>query len=311
MPNAYTKRPFKTIIVSLIVLTICTSTYFFIETIFDQMLFVFSIIIGIILIRNSFQQDKQVAVMYSLVSKSKNMHSQLEELNNLKTEFVSLASHQLRSPLAKIQGYSSMILEEEFGKLPENLKEPLQRIFLSSQNLGSLLNDFLDVAQIEKGEAVYDLKPLNIVSVLNKVTESFKDVFDNTGIQFKPTYDKNSEVMMLGDARKTESAISKILDNAIRYTPQGKITLSLAEKGDDLIITIKDTGVGIPQEEIDELFQKFRRGKNSYNVSVSGSGLGLYVAREIVETQEGRIWLKSEGPGRGTSAFIAFPLLRN
>ena len=311
MPNAYKKPPVKTIALSLTVLAICTTIYFFIETVFDQILFFFSIIFGIILIRNLFQQDKQLEVIHSLVYKSKDTHSQLKELDSLKTEFVSLASHQLRSPLAKIQGYSSMILEEEFGKLPKNLKEPIQRIFLSSQNLGSLLNDFLDVAQIEKGEAMYDLKPLNIVSVLNKVSESFKDVFDNTGIKFNPTYLPNSELMMLGDLRKTESAISKILDNAIRYTPQGEITLSLAEKGDDLIITIKDTGVGIPQEEIDELFQKFRRGQNSYNVSVSGSGLGLYVAREIVETQEGRIWLKSEGPGRGTSAFIAFPLLRN
>lgn len=311
MPNTYKKPPVKTIALSLIVLAICTTIYFFIETVFNQILFFFSIIFGIILIRNLFQQDKQLEVIHSLVYKSKDTHSQLKELDSLKTEFVSLASHQLRSPLAKIQGYSSMILEEEFGKLPKNLKEPIQRIFLSSQNLGSLLNDFLDVAQIEKGEAMYDLKPLNVVSVLNKVSESFKDVFDNTGIKFNPTYLPNSELMMLGDLRKTESAISKILDNAIRYTPQGEITLSLAEKGDDLIITIKDTGVGIPQEEIDELFQKFRRGQNSYNVSVSGSGLGLYVAREIVETQEGRIWLKSEGPGRGTSAFIAFPLLRN
>lgn len=311
MPDENKKRTNKTLLLVLIVLTICTSVFLFIETLSDEILFAMSVLIGIILIRNSFQENQQFETMRSLVAKSKNMNSRLKELDNLKTEFVSLASHQLRSPLAKIQGYSSMILEEEFGKLPENLKEPLQRIFLSSQNLGSLLNDFLDVAQIEKGQAVYDLKPVNVVEVLNKVSDSFKDVFDNTGIAFKTTYDKSSEAKVLGDFKKIESAVSKILDNAIRYTPQGQITLSLAEKNDDLIITIKDTGVGIDQEEIDELFQKFRRGKNSYNVSVAGSGLGLYVAREIVESQEGRIWLKSEGAGKGTSAFIAFPLLRN
>ncbi|MFA7193982.1 MAG: HAMP domain-containing sensor histidine kinase [Candidatus Paceibacterota bacterium] len=311
MPDENKKRTNKTLLLVLIVLTICTSVFLFTETLSDQILFAISVLIGIILIRNSFQENQQFETMRSLVAKSKNMNVQLKELDYLKTEFVSLASHQLRSPLAKIQGYSSMILEEEFGKLPENLKEPLQRIFLSSQNLGSLLNDFLDVAQIEKGQAVYDLKPVNVVEVLNKVSDSFKDVFDNTGIAFKTTYDKTSEAKVLGDFKKIESAVSKILDNAIRYTPQGQITLSLAEKNDDLIITIKDTGVGIDQEEIDELFQKFRRGKNSYNVSVAGSGLGLYVAREIVESQEGRIWLKSEGTGKGASAFIAFPLLRN
>lgn len=311
MPDENKKRTNKTLLLILIVLTICTSVFLFIENLSDQILFAISVLIGIILIRNSFQENRQFETIKSLVEKSKVMSNQLKELDNLKTDFVSLASHQLRSPLAKIQGYSSMILEEEFGKLPENLKEPLQRIFLSSQNLGSLLNDFLDVAQIEKGQAVYDLKPVNVVEVLNKVSDSFKDVFDNTGITFKSTYDKKAEEKVLGDFKKIESAVSKILDNAIRYTPQGQITLSLAEKNDDLIITIKDTGVGIDQEEIDGLFQKFRRGKNSYNVSVAGSGLGLYVAREIVESQEGRIWLKSEGAGKGTSAFIAFPLLRN
>ncbi|MBP9763404.1 MAG: HAMP domain-containing histidine kinase [Candidatus Pacebacteria bacterium] len=311
MPKPRNKHSIKTLIVSLIVITICTSIYFFIESKFDEIIFIFSIIIGLILIRNSFQEDRQVKTIYLLVDKLKEINERLLELDNLKTEFVSLASHQLRSPLAKIQGYSSMILEEEYGKFPEYLKEPLQRIFLSSQNLGSLLNDFLDVAQIEKGEAVYNLNPISIVEVLNKVEENFKDVFDNTGILFKTTYDKSSDLKILGDFKKVVSAISKILDNAIRYTPQGQIIISLAEKNNDLIITIKDTGVGIEQSEIEELFKKFKRGKNSYNVSVSGSGLGLYVAREIVESQEGRIWLKSEGEGRGTTAFIAFPLLRN
>lgn len=311
MPKPRNKHSIKTLIVSLIVITICTSIYFFIESKFDEIIFIFSIIIGLILIRNSFQEDRQVKTIYLLVDKLKEINERLLELDNLKTEFVSLASHQLRSPLAKIQGYSSMILEEEYGKFPEYLKEPLQRIFLSSQNLGSLLNDFLDVAQIEKGEAVYNLNPISIVEVLNKVEENFKDVFDNTGIIFKTTYDKSSDLKILGDFKKVVSAVSKILDNAIRYTPQGQIIISLAEKNNDLIITIKDTGVGIEQSEIEELFKKFKRGKNSYNVSVSGSGLGLYVAREIVESQEGRIWLKSEGEGRGTTAFIAFPLLRN
>lgn len=304
------RKNLKSLIIVLITITICTSIYLIKETLIDEILFIFSAIIGLVLIRNSFQEDKQRKNIYSLMSKSNDITNRLKELDNLKTEFVSLATHQLRSPLAKIQGYSSMILEEEFGKLPKNLKEPLQRIFLSSQNLGSLLNDFLDVAQIEKGEIVYDLKPCNIVEIVTKAEENFKDVFDNTGLVLKVTYDKTDEMKVLADAGKTLSAVSKIIDNAIRYTPQGTITISLAEKGDDVIITVKDTGVGIEQDEIDELFEKFRRGKNAYNISVSGSGLGLYVARQIVEAQEGRIWLKSEGPGKGTTAFIAFPLLR-
>lgn len=304
------KHNLKTLIVILTTITICTSIYFIKETLVDEILFIFSAIIGLVLIRNSFQEDKQRKTIYSLMSKSSDITKRLKELDNLKTEFVSLATHQLRAPLAKIQGYSSMVLEGDFGKVPEDLKEPMQRIFLSSQNLGSLLNDFLDVAQIEKGEITYNLKDCNLIDILNRVEENFKDVFDNTGLKFQITYDKSDEIKILADFAKTVSAISKIVDNAVRYTPQGSIKISIAEKDDDVVITIADTGVGIEQSEIDELFEKFKRGKNAYNVSVSGSGLGLYVAREIVEAQEGRIWLKSDGPGKGTTAFIAFPLLR-
>lgn len=304
------RKNLKTLVIVLITITICTSIYFLKNSTLDEVLFIVSMIIGIVLIRNSFQEEGQRKNIYSLMSKATDLNNRLKELDDLKTEFVSLATHQLRSPLAKIQGYSSMILEEEFGKLPGELKEPLQRIFLSSQNLGSLLNDFLDVAQIEKGEIVYDLKPCNLVDILNRAEENFKDVFDNTGLQFEPTYSKSEEVKILADPAKTLSAISKIIDNAVRYTPKGTIKVSLAEKDDDVIITIRDTGVGIEQSEIDDLFEKFKRGKNAYNISVSGSGLGLYVARQIVEAEEGRIWLKSAGPGKGTTAFIAFPLLK-
>ena len=300
----------KNLIVILIVITICVSVYLFVETSMEEMLFIFSMIIGVVLIRNSFQEDQQRRTIYSLIAKSNQVHSRLNELDNLKTEFVSLASHQLRAPLAKIQGYSSMLLEEEFGKLPNELKEPLQRIFLSSQNLGSLLNDFLDVAQIEKGQAIYNLNPTNIIQVLNQVEESFKDVFDNTGLTLKITYDKTDTINVLADNSKIFSALSKLLDNAIRYTPKGSITISVAEKEDDVVISIKDTGVGINQDDIDDLFEKFKRGRNAYNTSVSGSGLGLYVAKEIIESHEGRIWLKSEGEGKGATAFVAFPLLK-
>ncbi len=304
------KRNLKTLIIILITITICTAIYFLKDSVVEEVLFLISAVVGLILIRNSFQEESQRKTIYSLMEKSVEVNNRFKELDYLKTEFVSLATHQLRSPLAKIQGYSSMILEGEYAKVPEELKEPLQRIFLSSQNLGSLLNDFLDVAQIEKGEVSYNLKPCNLIDILNKVEESFKDVFDNTGLSLEITYDRTDELKILGDKNKIFSAISKIVDNAIRYTPQGTIRISLAEKDGDVIITVKDTGVGIEQEEIDQLFEKFRRGKNAYNISVTGSGLGLYVAKEIIESQEGKIWLKSDGPGRGTTAFIAFPLLR-
>lgn len=309
MHNLY-KKNLKSLIVILFTITICACIFYSKDSFIDEILFIFSAIIGSVLVHITFQEEEQRKTIYSLINKSNDITKRLKELDNLKTEFISLTTHQLRAPLTKIQGYSSLILEEEYGKLSNKIKEPLQRIFISSQNLGSLINDYLDLAQIEKGEIVYNLKPCNLIDILNKVEESFEDVLSKTEVEFKTTYDKNSEIKILVDYQKTINAISKILDNGLKYTPLGSVKISLAEKDDDVIITVKDTGVGIEQSEIDELFEKFKRGKNAYNISVSGSGLGLYVAREIIEAQEGRIWLKSEGPGKGTTAFIAFPLLR-
>ena len=238
------------------------------------------------------------------MQKSTEVNNRLKELDTLKTEFVSLATHQLRSPLAKIQGYSSMILEGEYTKVPEELKEPLQRIFLSSQNLGSLLNDFLDVAQIEKGEISYNLKPCNLIDILNKVEESFKDVFDNTGLSLEITYDKTDELKILGDKNKIFSAISKIVDNAIRYTPQGTIRISLAEKDGDVIITVKDTGVGIDEEDKKNLFSEGGRGKDSVKVNVDSTGYGLYSVKLILDAHKGKVWGESEGPGKGSTFYV-------
>lgn len=299
----------KIIIITLLAITICVSVFFSIENLTDEILFLFSIIISVLLIKNIYQEEKNYKIINGLISNAKDLHFRLKELDNLKTEFVSLASHQLRAPLAKIQGYSSMILEEDFGNLPNNLKEPVNRIFLSSQNLGSLLNDFLDVAHIEKGELRYKLATNNLIEIIDKTIFKFEDVLRNSNIKLITTYSKNSEIKVLCDPNKTLSAISKVIDNAIRYTPIGEIRISVAEKDNDAIITIKDTGIGIKSENINELFQKFKRGDNAYNASITGSGLGLYVAREIIESQDGKIWLKSDGPGKGTTVFIAFPYL--
>lgn len=301
----------KTVIITLLTITICISVFLSIESITDEILFLFSIIISVLLIKNIYQEEKNYKIINGLISNAKDLHFRLKELDNLKTEFVSLASHQLRAPLAKIQGYSSMILEEDFGKLPNNLKEPMNRIFISTKDLGSLLNDFLDVAQIEKGELRYKLSTNNLIEIIDKTIKKFEDILKNSNLKLVTTYSKNSEINVLCDPNKTLSAISKVIDNAIRYTPIGEISISIAEKNNDAIITIKDTGIGIKSDNINDLFKKFKRGDNAYNASITGSGLGLYVAKEIIESQDGKIWLKSDGPGKGTTVFIAFPLLRN
>ncbi len=309
--HKFEKINFKLISFVIFLLVIFISITLFTETSFKNTLLNISLVLSLflgILFLLEFKSKKNLS---SKVERTTENFCRLEELDSLKTEFIALASHQLRSPLAKIQGYSSMILEEEFGRLPKNLTEPLQRIFISSQDLGFMLNDFLDVAQIEKGQIVYNFKPANLIDILEKTNSIFKNVAETSGLNLKTTYSKNDGINILVDFNKTVSAFSKIFDNAIKYTPTGEVTISVAEKDGDAIVSIRDTGIGISKSEIEEIFERFKRGKNSYNQSVTGSGLGLYVAKEIIEAQEGKIWLKSEGEGKGTTVFVAFPILKN
>ena len=243
-----------------------------------------------------------------LRNRQNEVNIRLKKIDQEKTEFVSLASHQLRGPLSSIQGYSSMLLEEDFGKVPKGLKEPITRIFESSRAMGALLNDFLDVTNIEKAEIEYDIGPINLIELLESVTDDFTLSFQRDEIELKKTYDPDSKIEIMGDSLRIRQMLNKILDNSLKYTPVGAVTVSVAEKNGDAVITVSDTGIGIAHDQIKDLFHKFKRASNANGISVTGSGLGLYVAREIAEAQGGRIWVESQGVGKGSIFYIALPV---
>lgn len=271
-------------------------------------LFILSVIFGTLLIVGTLRELRTRKAVHDMLDGLQKMNARLRELDAQKTEFISLASHQLRGPLAAIHGHASMLLEGEFGRVPKTLKEPLEKIFASSQSLGVLINDFLDVAKLEKGELQYHIAPFNIVHVLDSVVNDFEVLIDQAELRCTKTYDPHDSITVLGDAVKVREVLIKVLDNAIKYTPAGNITISVALRNHDAIITIADTGIGILQDDMHDMFKKFKRANNASEVSVSGSGLGLYAAKEMIEAQGGRIWVQSPGKNKGTRFFIALPL---
>jgi len=247
-------------------------------------------------------------------------NEKLKELDRQKTEFVSIASHQLRSPLTAIKGYSSMLLEGSFGPLEEKAREAVDRIFQSSQKLVTVIEDFLNITRIELGRMKYEIKVFDLGQLAQMVIKDQEPNIKRSGlaISFK---DGTGDHQISADEGKVSQVISNIIDNAIKYTPAspsqggptGWVKIKVENlpvkrsKGKETVrISVSDSGVGIKPETLPKLFEKFVRA-DADKVNITGTGLGLYVAKQIIEGLGGKIWAESEGQGKGSSFFVEFP----
>jgi len=233
-------------------------------------------------------------------------NEKLRELDRQKTEFVSIASHQLRSPLTAIKGYSSMVLENSYGELTDKLRQPIQNIFDASQRLVTIIEDFLNVTRIELGKMKYDFTDLNWRDLTEKVVGELRPTIEKKGLALDFAAGEGN-YMVNADIGKLSQIISNIIDNAAKYTPAGAIHVSMEEHDSLVRLIVRDTGVGIPAETIPKLFEKFVRADDAGKVNYSGTGLGLFVAKQMVEAHKGTIWAESEGAGKGSSFFVELP----
>ena len=228
-----------------------------------------------------------------------NIH--LQELDRAKTEFISIASHQLRTPLSGIKGYLSMMLEGDFGQIPEEQKKVLTSVLSNSDRLVRLVNIFLNISRIESGRLRLEKSEFDLVMLAKEAVEqmSADTKGKNLSIVFK---DHPEKMVVCADRDKIYDVLLNFLDNAVKYTPTGKIIVRmfLNKTKDKVTVTVTDTGIGIPSEELDELFVKFRRGKKIAQINTSGAGLGLFIAKKIIELHGGDIWAHSKGEDRGS-----------
>jgi signal transduction histidine kinase len=264
------------------------------------------VILGGILIKNILRELKIQEKIEFLIKRLNNANEQLKFLDKQKTEFISIASHQLRNPLTVISGYSSMILDEDFGKVPKNLKEPIARINNASSSLALLINDFLNISKIEKGEIEYLIDKVNLTEVLNNLFKEYEIMVKNHNLILRTKYNKNKNIFIKSDTGKLKQIFSNLFDNAIKYTIKGYIEIDMIEKNKKIIVSFKDTGIGISKREQDKIFNKFSRSEKANSVNVYGNGLGLYVSKVMTEAMNGRIWVESDGENKGTTFFVEF-----
>ncbi len=280
------------------------------QAIVDAILFILVIFFGILLIRGVLKEVRTREEMEHLARKLKSANLRLKRLDEAKSEFISIASHQLRAPLTSIKGYSSMLLEGSFGKLPEETRVPLKRIFDSSLRLVGLVGDFLNLSRIERGKMEYNFKKTNLRKLVSDTVEEFK-AMNGKNLEIKFEADGKEDLDVIADKNKIRQVFSNIIDNAMKYTPKGFIHIFLYKNPEKktVIFKVKDSGMGMNSETRSRIFQKFSRAREGISkIDTEGLGMGLYIAKRIVNDHGGRVWAESSGEEKGSSFYVELPI---
>jgi len=227
-------------------------------------------------------------------------------IERLKSEFVSVSAHQLRTPLASIKWSLETLLKG--GKLNEYQQTIVKKAFSSAERMLTIVNDLLNVVKIEEGRYVCRKTPINFEDLVKSKIKFFEEKIKEKQIQFEFRVLPKKLPKVKVDPEKIGLVIENLLDNAIRYNLiGGTITISLDLKDNEIEFSIKDSGIGIPENEKSNIFQKFFRASNAIKKEPEGSGLGLFVAKNIVEAHGGKIWFESE-EGKGTTFYFTIPI---
>ncbi len=291
------------------IITLMTAGILFLRTIervraVTSITLVLIMILGMYLIRSVKKEIEQREKIEKLASDLKKANDKLKELDQMKSEFLSLATHQIRAPLTAIKGYASMLIDGDYGPLPPKAKDSTKIIMKSCQNLINIVGDFLNISRIEQGRMVYEKSVFDIKELLKEVVDEIRpNIHQKLSLELNIENENNPQNIK-ADRSKIKQIIGNIIDNSIKYTPKGFIKVNLKTSNDFVYISIEDSGVGIDPKEISKLFSKFSRTKDANKTNVIGTGLGLYIAKKMAEAQDGDIKVFSKGIGEGSTFII-------
>lgn len=239
----------------------------------------------------------------------KRANQELRQLDSAKSEFISIASHQLRTPLTVIKGYISMMLEGSFGKLSKTMSENLTKVYESNERLINLVENLLDISRIESGRQEYLWKKIHVENMAQTIVENLQNNAQKKGLQLTYHGPETVTPEIVADENKLHEVMMNFVDNAIKYTEKGTVDVYVKTEPTGMVtFCVKDTGKGIAPELKNQLFKKFSRGKDSFRLHTEGVGLGLYVAKMIIDAHEGKAWAESEGEGKGSLFCFSLPV---
>lgn len=240
-------------------------------------------------------------------SSLKRDNRKLKQLERVKSDFVNVAAHQLRTPLTKVKwALQSIKNSEALNCLSPDQRRMVDDAFSSNEAMIRLLNDLLNVGKIEGDKLGYNFKKESIIKIAEEVVQELSYLANKKNIKVRIMKPDEMPLLVM-DAQKIRLVLSNLIENAINYTPEnGYIGIILENFGTYVKIAVKDSGIGIPKEELGNIFSRFFRAKNAVRVRTEGTGLGLYIAKNIVEMHGGRIWVESE-EGKGTTVYFTLP----
>ncbi|MDN5275921.1 MAG: putative sensor protein [Candidatus Saccharibacteria bacterium] len=228
-------------------------------------------------------------------------------------EFISTASHEMRTPVASIEGYLGLALNPSTAAIDEKARDYISKAQQSAQHLGHLFQDLLDVSKAEDGRLSNNPKVVNLTDYVHDIVQGLLPQAEEKGLRliYKPIPDNNQHIVAPvfytnADNDHIREIVNNLVENAIKYTPAGEVTIDLSATEERVVICVKDSGIGIPVEDIPHLFQKFYRVDNEDTRQIGGTGLGLYLSRRLAEAMGGRIWLESEYK-KGSTFYLELP----
>jgi len=235
--------------------------------------------------------------------------AQLRELDRLKSSFLANMSHELRTPLNSILGFADVMLEELDGPLTDNMRNDLGLIYKNGQHLLHLINDVLDMAKIESGKMNLNVEKFNLQEIIEEVTSITAPLASEKNLSLFIERDSDHEVDIYADKIRIRQVMINLINNAIKFTEKGKISIHAMREDNHVLISVKDTGIGIPHDQLESVFQEFTQVDTSTTRKVGGTGLGLPISRRLIEMHGGRLWAESTGVnGEGSIFYVFLPI---
>jgi len=256
--------------------------------------------------------DRSAMIVYNarLYEKVAAANLELERLNKIKTEFVSMISHELRTPITAIKGFVNIVLTEGAGPINDQQKKFLTIAENSIDRLSLIISDLLDISKIEEGQMKIKLEPISVDKIMQDCRETHRTGMEAKRISLELHFD-NKIPMVIADELRVKQVIDNLMSNAIKFTPKnGKIKINAEDMGDFVLFSIIDSGIGINKDEHDNIFNMFYQTDSSITRKVGGSGLGLSISKSIIEIHGGKIWVESES-GQGSIFRFLLPRHRN
>lgn len=235
-------------------------------------------------------------------------NQQLRSLDLAKDEFVSIASHQLRTPLTALKGYAGMLLDGDAGPINDKQRAYLAEIKKANDRMINLITALLNVSRIDLGVFVVEPEPVNLEKVAESVLKESEMRINDKSLAITKNFGKDLPVIK-ADLNIIRMILQNLLSNAVKYTPPGgKITFNIKKDGQNILISVADTGYGIPKNVQSKIFTKMFRADNARVKDPDGTGLGLYIIKETIEKTGGKIWFESLGENKGSTFYVTIPL---